>query len=64
MYEYLDKRYAEALYEVAEENGKVDEYIENLNVICDLISSDKKFYAFITRHMEVPRLEVESDQEP
>ena len=47
MYEYLDKRYAEALYEVAEENGKVDEYIENLNVICDLISRDKKFYAFI-----------------
>lgn len=47
MYEYLDKRYAIALYEVAEENGKVDEYIENLKVICDLIDNDKEFYEFI-----------------
>ena len=47
MYEYLDKRYAMALYEVAEENGKVDEYIENLKVICDLMDNEKSFYEFI-----------------
>ena len=47
MYEYLDKRYAIALYEVAEENGTVDEYIENLKIICDLMDNDKSFYEFI-----------------
>ena len=30
MYEYLDRRYALALYEVAEKNGKVDEYLGDL----------------------------------
>ena len=47
MYEYLDRRYAIALYEVAEENGKVDEYIENLKLICELMENDEDFYKFI-----------------
>ena len=29
MYEYLDRRYAKALYELAEKNNKVEEYIQN-----------------------------------
>ena len=29
MYEYLDRRYALALYEVAESKGKVDEYLRS-----------------------------------
>ena len=47
MYEYLDKRYAMALYEVADENGKVDEYIETLKLICELIDNYEEFYEFI-----------------
>ena len=31
MYEYLDKRYALALYEVAEEKGKVEQYLNDLS---------------------------------
>jgi len=30
MYEYLDRRYALALYEVAEEKGKVDKFLQDL----------------------------------
>ena len=30
MFEYLDRRYALALYEVAEEKGKVQEYLNDL----------------------------------
>ncbi|MBC5625650.1 F0F1 ATP synthase subunit delta [Clostridium sp. NSJ-49] len=47
MYEFLDKRYARALYEVADENGKVDEYIETLKLICELIDNYEEFYEFI-----------------
>ena len=34
MYEYLDKRYALALYTVAEEKGKVEEYLNDLTTNC------------------------------
>ena len=37
MYEYLDRRYALALYEVAEKKGKVDEYLGDLREICNLL---------------------------
>ncbi len=43
MYEYLDRRYALALYEVAEKNGKVDEYLGDLREICELIDKDEEF---------------------
>ena len=33
MYEYLDRRYALALYEVAEEKGKVQQYLNDLHEI-------------------------------
>ncbi|MCR6516394.1 MAG: F0F1 ATP synthase subunit delta [Clostridium sp.] len=42
MYEYLDRRYAKALYEVAEEKGKVEEYLRDLREICDLIDSNEE----------------------
>ena len=32
MYEYLDRRYALALYKVAEEKGKVQEYLDDLKM--------------------------------
>ena len=47
MYEYLDRRYALALYEVAEEKGKVKEYIQDLRDICNIIETNKDFYEVI-----------------
>lgn len=52
MYEYLDRRYALALYEVAEEKGKVTEYINDLEEICSLIESNKDFYEVI-KHPQI-----------
>lgn len=40
MYEYLARRYAVALYDVAEEKNKVDEYIDDLKQIKTLISEN------------------------
>lgn len=52
MYEYLDRRYALALYEVAESKGKVKEYIQDLREICDLIENNHDFYEVI-RHPQI-----------
>ena len=52
MYEYLDKRYALALYEVAEEKGKVEEYLNDLIQICNLIETNKNFYEVI-KHPQI-----------
>lgn len=52
MYEYLDRRYALALYEVAEKKGKVKEYLQDLEEICDLIKNDKDFYETI-KHPQI-----------
>lgn len=43
MYEYLDRRYALALYEVAEENNKVDEYLRDLKEVVNIIKIVKIF---------------------
>ncbi|MDD6796412.1 MAG: F0F1 ATP synthase subunit delta, partial [Clostridiaceae bacterium] len=52
MYEYLDKRYALALYEVAEEKGKVDEYLKDLRAICKLIDDNRDFQEVI-KHPQI-----------
>ena len=52
MYEYLDRRYALALYEVAESKGKVDEYLQDLREICNLIENNHDFYEVI-RHPQI-----------
>ena len=52
MYEYLDKRYALALYEVAEEKGKVEQYLNDLRQICNLIETNKDFYEVI-KHPQI-----------
>ena len=52
MYEYLDRRYALALYEIAEKNNKVDEYLQDLREICNILESNKDFYQVI-RHPKV-----------
>ena len=52
MYEYLDRRYALALYEVAEEKGKVEEYLNDLREICNIIETNKEFYEVI-KHPQI-----------
>jgi F-type H+-transporting ATPase subunit delta len=52
MYEYLDRRYALALYQVAEEKGKVQEYLRDLREICDLIEHNSDFYEVI-KHPQI-----------
>lgn len=52
MYEYLDRRYALALYEVAESKGKVDEYLRDLREICDLVENNHDFHEVI-RHPQI-----------
>ena len=47
MYEYLDRRYALALYNVAEEKGKVEEYLSNLREIVELIDNNEEFQQII-----------------
>jgi F-type H+-transporting ATPase subunit delta len=47
MYEYLDKRYALALYIVAEEKGKVDEYLDDLRQIVLIMKNDDEFLKVI-----------------
>ena len=52
MYEYLDRRYALALYEVSEQKGKVDEYLGDLREICELIENNKDFFEVI-KHPQI-----------
>jgi F-type H+-transporting ATPase subunit delta len=52
MYEYLDRRYALAIYKIAEEKGKVKEYLEELRQIVKLIKADPKLLEII-EHPEV-----------
>ncbi|SFC32965.1 F0F1 ATP synthase subunit delta [Clostridium uliginosum] len=52
MYEYLDRRYALALYQVAEKDGKVDKYLQDLREICDLIDNNHDFYEVI-KHPQI-----------
>ena len=47
MYEYLDRRYALALYKVAEEKNKVDEYLNDLREICKIIDDNQQIYEII-----------------
>jgi len=52
MYEYLDRRYALALYEIAEKRDKVDEYLKDLKEICDLIEDNGDFHEVI-KHPQI-----------
>ncbi len=52
MYEYLDRRYALALYQVGEEKGKVEEYLRDLREICDLVYNNPEFYEVI-KHPQI-----------
>lgn len=47
MYEFLDRRYALAIYEVAESKNQVEKYIEDLKDICDVMYGNEDFYKII-----------------
>jgi len=47
MYEYLDKRYALALYTVGEEKGKAEEYLNDMRQIVKIIKNDNEFLKVI-----------------
>lgn len=55
MHEYLDRRYALALYKVAEEKGKVEQYLQELRNIVLLINEDEDFMKLI-KHPQVSTL--------
>ena len=48
MYEFLDKRYALALYDVAEEKGKVDEFLKDFEDIVNLFKNNKECKTLIS----------------
>lgn len=52
MYEFLYKRYALALYDVAEEKGKIEEYLKELRFVCKLINENQDFHEVI-KHPQV-----------
>lgn len=59
MFEYLARRYAVALYEVAAEKNKVDEYIESLKQIEELIKSNSDLNEVINH----PKVSTSKKQE-
>ncbi|WP_251861559.1 F0F1 ATP synthase subunit delta [Clostridium sp. Marseille-Q2269] len=52
MYEYLDRRYALALYEVAEQNNKVDEYLRDLRDVVNIIKNNEDVLK-VLKHPEI-----------
>jgi F-type H+-transporting ATPase subunit delta len=59
MYEYLDRRYALALYEVGEERGKAEDYLKELEEISSIIETNEDFLEII-KH---PHLSTSKKQE-
>lgn len=56
MNEYLEKRYALALYEIAEAKGEVDQYKNDLKDIVELMKSDAGFLQIINHpHISTAR---------
>lgn len=48
MYEFLDKRYALALYDVADRKGKVEEFIQDFEDIVDLLKHNEECATLIS----------------
>lgn len=55
MYEYLDRRYAKALFEVAERKDKVEVFLRDLSFVCDVIDNNKELRKLID-HPEISLL--------
>ncbi|MDP4088322.1 MAG: F0F1 ATP synthase subunit delta [Bacillota bacterium] len=54
MYEYLDRRYALALYRVAEEKGKVEEIMGQLREVVELIYGNEDMMKLL-KHPEISK---------
>lgn len=54
MYEYLDRRYALALYKVAEEKGKVEEFLEQLRDVVESTYNSEDMMKLL-RHPEISK---------
>lgn len=52
MYEYLDRRYSLALYEVAEEKGKIEEYRKTFKEIIQVIYGNEELLQLI-KHPQI-----------
>jgi F-type H+-transporting ATPase subunit delta len=52
MYEYLDKRYALAIYQVAEEKGKAERYLSELRELVSVINNNEEFLLVI-KHPQI-----------
>ncbi len=52
MYEFLDRRYAQALFDVARSKGRVAQYIEDLTTVVRVIDESREFQQVI-RHPEI-----------
>lgn len=52
MYEHLDRRYALAIYQLAEEKGKVLEYISEIKQVVELIKANEEFQSII-KHPQI-----------
>lgn len=52
MHEYLDRRYALALFEVAEKKGKVEQYLQELRNIVVLMKNDDDFMKLV-KHPQI-----------
>jgi F-type H+-transporting ATPase subunit delta len=59
MYEFLDRRYALALYQVGEEKGKVDQFLNELKTVVGLIDQDANLKLLI----EHPSISTSSKKE-
>ena len=47
MHEYLERRYALAIYEIAETKNAVGEYLSDLREICNVFEENKDFYEIL-----------------
>ena len=52
MYEYLDRRYALAIYEIAEEKDNVENYLSELREVVSVINSNEEFLQVI-KHPQI-----------
>lgn len=59
MYEFLDRRYALALYQVGEEKGKVEQFLNELKTVVGLIDQDANLKLLI----EHPSISTSSKKE-
>ncbi|MGL4848236.1 MAG: F0F1 ATP synthase subunit delta [Clostridium sp.] len=59
MYDFLDIRYAKALYDIGKRKNKVEEFLVDLNQICDVFDQNEK----LLRLMLHPEIKINKKKE-